>query len=167
MWSGCVRSGTGSSSFDTFACHFKSAVMLLKQPLNIRSLSNMLSISVLIPGLFGPTQVLSETSPTHSAKGCTSHRLFISCSRQSPEIKPASGLGRHLAFMERVWENVCFRCVHICVHGLTAHSFPASLRLLFITSCGCDFFPPSPSHFSISLSVCPSFLSHSFHPSLV
>uniref|UniRef100_A0A3Q4HFV1 Inositol hexakisphosphate and diphosphoinositol-pentakisphosphate kinase n=1 Tax=Neolamprologus brichardi TaxID=32507 RepID=A0A3Q4HFV1_NEOBR len=41
----------------------------------------------------GSMEVLSETSPTHSAKGCTSHRLFISCSRQSPEIKPASGLG--------------------------------------------------------------------------
>uniref|UniRef100_A0A3P9BZZ8 Inositol hexakisphosphate and diphosphoinositol-pentakisphosphate kinase n=1 Tax=Maylandia zebra TaxID=106582 RepID=A0A3P9BZZ8_9CICH len=40
----------------------------------------------------GSMEVLSETSPTHSAKGCTSHRLFISCSRQSPEIKPASGL---------------------------------------------------------------------------
>uniref|UniRef100_A0A669DF01 Inositol hexakisphosphate and diphosphoinositol-pentakisphosphate kinase n=1 Tax=Oreochromis niloticus TaxID=8128 RepID=A0A669DF01_ORENI len=41
----------------------------------------------------GSMEVLSETSPTHSTKGCTSHRLFISCSRQSPEIKPASGLG--------------------------------------------------------------------------
>ncbi|XP_030587089.1 inositol hexakisphosphate and diphosphoinositol-pentakisphosphate kinase 1 isoform X1 [Archocentrus centrarchus] len=41
----------------------------------------------------GSMEVLSETSPTHSSKGCTSHRLFISCSRQSPEVKPASGLG--------------------------------------------------------------------------
>uniref|UniRef100_A0A4W6FUZ7 Inositol hexakisphosphate and diphosphoinositol-pentakisphosphate kinase n=1 Tax=Lates calcarifer TaxID=8187 RepID=A0A4W6FUZ7_LATCA len=50
-------------------------------------------VSVLTPRLHGPTQVLSETSPTQSSKGCTSHRLFPSCSRQSPEIKPASGLG--------------------------------------------------------------------------
>ncbi|XP_043981449.1 inositol hexakisphosphate and diphosphoinositol-pentakisphosphate kinase 2 isoform X9 [Gambusia affinis] len=41
----------------------------------------------------GSMEVLSETSPNHSSKGCTSHRLFQSCSRQSPEIKPAGGLG--------------------------------------------------------------------------
>ncbi|KAM9754098.1 inositol hexakisphosphate and diphosphoinositol-pentakisphosphate kinase 1 isoform 19-T21 [Menidia menidia] len=40
----------------------------------------------------GSMEVLSETSPTHSSKGCTTHRLFHSCSRQSPEIKPAGGL---------------------------------------------------------------------------
>ncbi|KAM7415043.1 hypothetical protein PAMA_019732 [Pampus argenteus] len=40
----------------------------------------------------GSMEVLSETSPTQSSKGCTSHRLFPSCSRQSPECKPASGL---------------------------------------------------------------------------
>ncbi|XP_023198741.1 inositol hexakisphosphate and diphosphoinositol-pentakisphosphate kinase 2-like isoform X7 [Xiphophorus maculatus] len=40
----------------------------------------------------GSMEVLSETSPNHSSKGCTSHRLFQSCSRQSPEIKPAGGL---------------------------------------------------------------------------
>ncbi|XP_019729514.1 inositol hexakisphosphate and diphosphoinositol-pentakisphosphate kinase 1 isoform X5 [Hippocampus comes] len=43
----------------------------------------------------GSMEVLSETSPTQSSKGCTSHRLFPSGSRQSPEIKPASGLGSH------------------------------------------------------------------------
>uniref|UniRef100_A0A7N8WUU5 Inositol hexakisphosphate and diphosphoinositol-pentakisphosphate kinase n=1 Tax=Mastacembelus armatus TaxID=205130 RepID=A0A7N8WUU5_9TELE len=42
-------------------------------------------------GFHGPPQVLSETSSSQSSKG--SHRLFPSCSRQSPEIKPASGLG--------------------------------------------------------------------------
>ncbi|XP_045893750.1 inositol hexakisphosphate and diphosphoinositol-pentakisphosphate kinase 2-like isoform X5 [Micropterus dolomieu] len=41
----------------------------------------------------GSMEVLSETSPSQSSKGCTSHRLFPSCSRQSPEIKPTSGLG--------------------------------------------------------------------------
>ncbi|XP_051917967.1 inositol hexakisphosphate and diphosphoinositol-pentakisphosphate kinase 2 isoform X6 [Hippocampus zosterae] len=41
----------------------------------------------------GSMEVLSETSPSHSSKGCTSHRLFPSGSRQSPEIKAASGLG--------------------------------------------------------------------------
>uniref|UniRef100_A0A8C2YVP5 Inositol hexakisphosphate and diphosphoinositol-pentakisphosphate kinase n=1 Tax=Cyclopterus lumpus TaxID=8103 RepID=A0A8C2YVP5_CYCLU len=39
------------------------------------------------------TQVLSETPPTQSSKASTTHRLFPSGSRQSPEIKPASGLG--------------------------------------------------------------------------
>ncbi|KAK2842621.1 hypothetical protein Q5P01_012821 [Channa striata] len=41
----------------------------------------------------GSMEVLSETSPAQSSKGCTAHRLLPSCSRQSPEIKPASGLG--------------------------------------------------------------------------
>nr|XP_057930643.1 inositol hexakisphosphate and diphosphoinositol-pentakisphosphate kinase 2 isoform X5 [Doryrhamphus excisus] len=41
----------------------------------------------------GSMEVLSETSPTQLSKGCTSHRLFPMGSRQSPEIKPASGLG--------------------------------------------------------------------------
>ncbi|XP_077451780.1 inositol hexakisphosphate and diphosphoinositol-pentakisphosphate kinase 1 isoform X5 [Stigmatopora argus] len=37
-------------------------------------------------------QVLSETSPSQSSKCCTPHRLFPSGSRQSPDIKSASGL---------------------------------------------------------------------------
>ncbi|XP_058500468.1 inositol hexakisphosphate and diphosphoinositol-pentakisphosphate kinase 1 isoform X4 [Solea solea] len=41
----------------------------------------------------GSMEVLSETSPTQSTKGSMSHRLFPSCSRQSPEIKPTIGLG--------------------------------------------------------------------------
>ncbi|XP_068168333.1 inositol hexakisphosphate and diphosphoinositol-pentakisphosphate kinase 2 isoform X2 [Antennarius striatus] len=41
----------------------------------------------------GSMEVLSETPPTLPCKGCTSHRLFHSCSRQSPEIKPTIGLG--------------------------------------------------------------------------
>nr|XP_043891556.1 inositol hexakisphosphate and diphosphoinositol-pentakisphosphate kinase 1 isoform X5 [Solea senegalensis] len=40
----------------------------------------------------GSMEVLSETSPTQSTKGSMSHRLFPSCSRQSPEIKPTIGL---------------------------------------------------------------------------
>uniref|UniRef100_A0A3Q2PSW1 Inositol hexakisphosphate and diphosphoinositol-pentakisphosphate kinase n=1 Tax=Fundulus heteroclitus TaxID=8078 RepID=A0A3Q2PSW1_FUNHE len=40
----------------------------------------------------GSMEVLSETSPNSSSKACTSYRLFQSCSRQSPEIKPAGGL---------------------------------------------------------------------------
>ncbi|XP_067357390.1 inositol hexakisphosphate and diphosphoinositol-pentakisphosphate kinase 1 isoform X28 [Channa argus] len=44
----------------------------------------------------GSMEVLSETSPAQSSKGCTPHRLLPSCSRQSPEIKPAIGLGGHL-----------------------------------------------------------------------
>ncbi|XP_077566382.1 inositol hexakisphosphate and diphosphoinositol-pentakisphosphate kinase 1 isoform X6 [Stigmatopora nigra] len=38
-------------------------------------------------------QVLSETSPSQSSKSCAPHRLFPSGSRQSPDIKSASGLG--------------------------------------------------------------------------
>ncbi|XP_077566379.1 inositol hexakisphosphate and diphosphoinositol-pentakisphosphate kinase 1 isoform X3 [Stigmatopora nigra] len=40
-------------------------------------------------------QVLSETSPSQSSKSCAPHRLFPSGSRQSPDIKSASGLGSH------------------------------------------------------------------------
>ncbi|XP_053741546.1 inositol hexakisphosphate and diphosphoinositol-pentakisphosphate kinase 1 isoform X1 [Synchiropus splendidus] len=39
----------------------------------------------------GSMEVLLETSPNQSTKGSTSHRLFCSCSRQSPEIKPPQG----------------------------------------------------------------------------
>ncbi|XP_049578863.1 inositol hexakisphosphate and diphosphoinositol-pentakisphosphate kinase 2 isoform X4 [Syngnathus scovelli] len=41
----------------------------------------------------GSMEVLSETSLSQSSKGCTSHRLHPSSSRQSPEVKAASGLG--------------------------------------------------------------------------
>ncbi|XP_049578861.1 inositol hexakisphosphate and diphosphoinositol-pentakisphosphate kinase 2 isoform X3 [Syngnathus scovelli] len=40
----------------------------------------------------GSMEVLSETSLSQSSKGCTSHRLHPSSSRQSPEVKAASGL---------------------------------------------------------------------------
>nr|XP_054599075.1 inositol hexakisphosphate and diphosphoinositol-pentakisphosphate kinase 2 isoform X5 [Nothobranchius furzeri] len=43
----------------------------------------------------GSMEVLSETSPNHSSKSCTSHRLFQSCCRQSPEIQAVSGLAGH------------------------------------------------------------------------
>lgn len=135
--------------------------MLLKQPLNIRSLNNMLRISVLIPGLFGPTQVLSETSPTHSAKGCTSHRLFISCSRQSPEIKPASGLGRDLIFGASVGECVFSLCSYLRSYlrswphrsflSSRHHCASSSSRAAAVT-----FFPPFTLplfHFTFSLSL--------------
>lgn len=54
------------------------------------------------PSALPVPQVLSETSPTQACRGCTSHRLFHSCSRQSPEVKPASGLGGHLSPRECV-----------------------------------------------------------------
>ncbi|XP_028439992.1 inositol hexakisphosphate and diphosphoinositol-pentakisphosphate kinase 1 isoform X2 [Perca flavescens] len=60
----------------------------LSEPINIQRRSPMIRNRKT-----GSMEVLSETSPTQSSKGCTSHRLFPSCSRQSPEIKPASGLG--------------------------------------------------------------------------
>ncbi|XP_042351476.1 inositol hexakisphosphate and diphosphoinositol-pentakisphosphate kinase 1 isoform X3 [Plectropomus leopardus] len=60
----------------------------LSEPINIQRRSPMIRNRKT-----GSMEVLSETSPTQSSKGSTSHRLFPSCSRQSPEIKPASGLG--------------------------------------------------------------------------
>ncbi|XP_037623096.1 inositol hexakisphosphate and diphosphoinositol-pentakisphosphate kinase 1 isoform X4 [Sebastes umbrosus] len=63
----------------------------LTEPINIQRRSPMVRNRKT-----GSMEVLSETSPTQSSKGCTSHRLFPSCSRQSPEIKAASGLGGHL-----------------------------------------------------------------------
>ncbi|XP_040893710.1 inositol hexakisphosphate and diphosphoinositol-pentakisphosphate kinase 2 isoform X3 [Toxotes jaculatrix] len=59
----------------------------VSEPINIQRRSPMIRNRKT-----GSMEVLSETSPTQSSKGCTSHRLFPSCSRQSPEIKPASGL---------------------------------------------------------------------------
>ncbi|XP_075945642.1 inositol hexakisphosphate and diphosphoinositol-pentakisphosphate kinase 1 isoform X1 [Anarhichas minor] len=63
----------------------------LSEPINIQRRSPMIRNRKT-----GSMEVLSETSPTQSSKGSTSHRLFPSGSRQSPEIKPASGLGGHL-----------------------------------------------------------------------
>lgn len=60
----------------------------VSEPINIQRRSPMIRNRKT-----GSMEVLSETSPTQSSKGSTSHRLFPSCSRQSPEIKPASGLG--------------------------------------------------------------------------
>ncbi|XP_041651263.1 inositol hexakisphosphate and diphosphoinositol-pentakisphosphate kinase 1-like isoform X2 [Cheilinus undulatus] len=60
----------------------------VSEPINIQRRSPMIRNRKT-----GSMEVLSETSPTQSSKGSTSHRLFPSVSRQSPEIKPASGLG--------------------------------------------------------------------------
>ncbi|XP_076026288.1 inositol hexakisphosphate and diphosphoinositol-pentakisphosphate kinase 1 isoform X3 [Genypterus blacodes] len=60
----------------------------ISEPINIQRRSPMIRNRKT-----GSMEVLSETSPTQATKGPTSHRLFPSCSRQSPEIKPASGLG--------------------------------------------------------------------------
>ncbi|XP_073328415.1 inositol hexakisphosphate and diphosphoinositol-pentakisphosphate kinase 1-like isoform X2 [Pagrus major] len=59
----------------------------VSEPINIQRRSPMIRNRKT-----GSMEVLSETSPTQSSKGSTSHRLFPLCSRQSPEIKPASGL---------------------------------------------------------------------------
>uniref|UniRef100_UPI0037E72DF3 inositol hexakisphosphate and diphosphoinositol-pentakisphosphate kinase 2-like n=1 Tax=Semicossyphus pulcher TaxID=241346 RepID=UPI0037E72DF3 len=60
----------------------------VSEPINIQRRSPMIRNRKT-----GSMEVLSETSPTQSSKGCISHRLFPSVSRQSPEIKPTSGLG--------------------------------------------------------------------------
>ncbi|XP_034390169.1 inositol hexakisphosphate and diphosphoinositol-pentakisphosphate kinase 1-like isoform X1 [Cyclopterus lumpus] len=60
----------------------------LSEPINIQRRSPMIRNRKT-----GSMEVLSETPPTQSSKASTTHRLFPSGSRQSPEIKPASGLG--------------------------------------------------------------------------
>uniref|UniRef100_A0A8D3E9R7 Inositol hexakisphosphate and diphosphoinositol-pentakisphosphate kinase n=1 Tax=Scophthalmus maximus TaxID=52904 RepID=A0A8D3E9R7_SCOMX len=60
----------------------------ISEPINIQRRSPMIRNRKT-----GSMEVLSETSPTQTSKGGTSHRLFPSCSRQSPEIKPTIGLG--------------------------------------------------------------------------
>ncbi|PWA24526.1 hypothetical protein CCH79_00011774 [Gambusia affinis] len=95
--------------------------------------------------------VLSETSPNHSSKGCTSHRLFQSCSRQSPEIKPAGGLGQLLTLkcLYSFFVCVCL-CLCVCVcHQVTLPSYRIYFKLsppmlLFIFFCLFPFF----THFS-------------------
>ncbi|XP_044048643.1 inositol hexakisphosphate and diphosphoinositol-pentakisphosphate kinase 2 isoform X3 [Siniperca chuatsi] len=62
----------------------------VSEPINIQRRSPMIRNRKT-----GSMEVLSETSPIQSSKGCTSHRLFPSCSHQSPEIKPTIGLGSH------------------------------------------------------------------------
>ncbi|XP_057692368.1 inositol hexakisphosphate and diphosphoinositol-pentakisphosphate kinase 2-like isoform X8 [Corythoichthys intestinalis] len=62
--------------------------LLISEPINIQRRSPMIRNRKT-----GSMEVLSETSPSQSSKGCTPHRLFPSGSRQSPEIKSASGLG--------------------------------------------------------------------------
>ncbi|XP_044048654.1 inositol hexakisphosphate and diphosphoinositol-pentakisphosphate kinase 1 isoform X13 [Siniperca chuatsi] len=59
----------------------------VSEPINIQRRSPMIRNRKT-----GSMEVLSETSPIQSSKGCTSHRLFPSCSHQSPEIKPTIGL---------------------------------------------------------------------------
>ncbi|XP_028304343.1 inositol hexakisphosphate and diphosphoinositol-pentakisphosphate kinase 2-like isoform X3 [Gouania willdenowi] len=60
----------------------------ISEPINIQRRSPMVRNRKT-----GSMEVLSETSPTQISKGCASHRLFHSSARQSPEIKPTSGLG--------------------------------------------------------------------------
>ncbi|KAM3608862.1 uncharacterized protein V6R79_005797 [Siganus canaliculatus] len=60
----------------------------VSEPINIQRRSPMIRNRKT-----GSMEVLSETSPTQTSKGSTSHRLFQSCSRQSPEVKATSGLG--------------------------------------------------------------------------
>ncbi|XP_061533836.1 inositol hexakisphosphate and diphosphoinositol-pentakisphosphate kinase 1 isoform X4 [Phycodurus eques] len=62
--------------------------LLVSEPINIQRRSPMIRNRKT-----GSMEVLSETSLTQSSKSSTSHRLFPSGSRQSPEIKPPSGLG--------------------------------------------------------------------------
>uniref|UniRef100_A0A673AWQ3 Inositol hexakisphosphate and diphosphoinositol-pentakisphosphate kinase n=1 Tax=Sphaeramia orbicularis TaxID=375764 RepID=A0A673AWQ3_9TELE len=60
----------------------------VSEPINIQRRSPMIRNRKT-----GSMEVLSETSPSQTSKGGPSHRLFPSCSRQSPEVKAAGGLG--------------------------------------------------------------------------
>ncbi|XP_060932584.1 inositol hexakisphosphate and diphosphoinositol-pentakisphosphate kinase 1 isoform X2 [Limanda limanda] len=62
--------------------------VLISEPINIQRRSPMIRNRKT-----GSMEVLSETPPDASSKGCTFHRLLPSCSYQSPEIKPTIGLG--------------------------------------------------------------------------
>ncbi|XP_053282589.1 inositol hexakisphosphate and diphosphoinositol-pentakisphosphate kinase 1 isoform X2 [Pleuronectes platessa] len=62
--------------------------VLISEPINIQRRSPMIRNRKT-----GSMEVLSETPPDASSKGCTFHRLLPSCSHQSPEIKPTIGLG--------------------------------------------------------------------------
>ncbi|XP_077451784.1 inositol hexakisphosphate and diphosphoinositol-pentakisphosphate kinase 1 isoform X8 [Stigmatopora argus] len=62
--------------------------LIVSEPINIQRRSPMVRNRKT-----GSMEVLSETSPSQSSKCCTPHRLFPSGSRQSPDIKSASGLG--------------------------------------------------------------------------
>ncbi|XP_077566381.1 inositol hexakisphosphate and diphosphoinositol-pentakisphosphate kinase 1 isoform X5 [Stigmatopora nigra] len=61
--------------------------LLVSEPINIQRRSPMVRNRKT-----GSMEVLSETSPSQSSKSCAPHRLFPSGSRQSPDIKSASGL---------------------------------------------------------------------------
>ncbi|XP_077451781.1 inositol hexakisphosphate and diphosphoinositol-pentakisphosphate kinase 1 isoform X6 [Stigmatopora argus] len=61
--------------------------LIVSEPINIQRRSPMVRNRKT-----GSMEVLSETSPSQSSKCCTPHRLFPSGSRQSPDIKSASGL---------------------------------------------------------------------------
>ncbi|XP_032379535.1 inositol hexakisphosphate and diphosphoinositol-pentakisphosphate kinase 2 isoform X5 [Etheostoma spectabile] len=79
---------TNQGSLEDLSQDQPDQALPLSEPINIQRRSPMIRNRKT-----GSMEVLSETSPTQSSKGSTSHRLFPSCSRQSPEIKPASGLG--------------------------------------------------------------------------
>ncbi|XP_062245481.1 inositol hexakisphosphate and diphosphoinositol-pentakisphosphate kinase 2 isoform X5 [Platichthys flesus] len=62
--------------------------VLISEPINIQRRSPMIRNRKT-----GSMEVLSETPPDVTSRGCTFHRLLPSCSHQSPEIKPTIGLG--------------------------------------------------------------------------
>ncbi|CAK6954471.1 inositol hexakisphosphate and diphosphoinositol-pentakisphosphate kinase 1 isoform X2 [Scomber scombrus] len=78
---------TNQGSLEDLSQDQPDQALNVSEPINIQRRSPMIRNRKT-----GSMEVLSETSPTQSSKGSTSHRLFPSCSRQSPEIKPASGL---------------------------------------------------------------------------
>ncbi|XP_034735432.1 inositol hexakisphosphate and diphosphoinositol-pentakisphosphate kinase 1 isoform X12 [Etheostoma cragini] len=79
---------TNQGSLEDLSQDQPDQALPLSEPINIQRRSPMIRNRKT-----GSMEVLSETSPAQSSKGSTSHRLFPSCSHQSPEIKPASGLG--------------------------------------------------------------------------
>ncbi|XP_034735428.1 inositol hexakisphosphate and diphosphoinositol-pentakisphosphate kinase 2 isoform X8 [Etheostoma cragini] len=78
---------TNQGSLEDLSQDQPDQALPLSEPINIQRRSPMIRNRKT-----GSMEVLSETSPAQSSKGSTSHRLFPSCSHQSPEIKPASGL---------------------------------------------------------------------------
>ncbi|XP_036068083.1 inositol hexakisphosphate and diphosphoinositol-pentakisphosphate kinase 2 isoform X3 [Oryzias melastigma] len=123
----------------------------------------------------GSMEVLSETSPTHSSKGGTSHRFFQSCSRQSPEIKPTGGLEASdelaelalLGFGPQALDRAMSHHLHHCPYHLyllkaqlmCGQELPESLHGFEGCSMVPSIYPLETLHNSLSLKQVEEFLS--------
>ncbi|XP_067446549.1 inositol hexakisphosphate and diphosphoinositol-pentakisphosphate kinase 2-like isoform X3 [Thunnus thynnus] len=116
----------------------------VSEPINIQRRSPMIRNRKT-----GSMEVLSETSPTQSSKGSTSHRLFPSCSRQSPEIKPTSGL----AWLSSSQTGSDSKLCRQEVSGESLHLQPTAGSLVSHSVQRCTDIPSSASALGVSCSA--------------